>query len=123
MDAEHCPTCRTEPTRTPNWHHAGFGEIKEGTPDRVDAVRLQDIGHARPVARVAEWRTKRGQKLISLIAAAPETASERDHLKKVNKHLLAALKLAEKHMVLNQWADEGFKLKAIRAAIARAEDK
>ena len=34
----------------------------------------------------------RGRVTASLIAAAPETAAERDRLKETNSHLLAALK-------------------------------
>lgn len=55
-----------------------------------------------------------------LIAAAPETAAERDRLKEVNAELLAALKA-----VMGEWKD-GYGLNCVeqvRAAIAKAEGK
>lgn len=63
-----------------------------------------------------------------LIAAAPETAAERDRLKAINAELLAAMKALFEHcaMIHNTWGDgcnqkeADAAIKAARAAIAKA---
>lgn len=54
------------------WYHAGFGEIREGTPDTTDSVKLSEQGNNLAVARCAEWRTRRGVATARLIVAAPD---------------------------------------------------
>ena len=63
-----------------------------------------------------------------LIAAAPETATERDRLRKINAELLAALEMTERFFSahadrISAHCGTGFKptRRTVRAAIARAE--
>ena len=64
-----------------------------------------------------------------LIAAAPETAAERDRLRQVNEVMLEALRAAHKHAhkaltaESNSYTDEANMLDVLAAAIAAAEGK
>ena len=65
----------------------------------------------------------------ALIAAAPETAAERDRLRQVNEVMLEALRAAHKHAhkaltaESNSYTDEANMLDVVAAAIAAAEGK
>lgn len=96
----------------------------------VHAQRLPRGGMNRRICLTNSPRTYKNEALdleneanARLIAAAPDTAAERDRLQEVNTDLLAALKLAEPLL-----ADSGFTKSmeahaAIRAAIAKADRK
>ena len=61
-----------------------------------------------------------------LIAAAPETAAERDRLREVNAVMLAALKLADQILTTlypRGVAEGDYTCTTIRAAIAKAEGR
>lgn len=66
------------------WHYAGFGEVKAGAPDTVDATRIQDMGNAILIASVRGRTQEEGNANARLIAAAP---TQRAILKRIEAKL------------------------------------
>ncbi len=93
------------------------GGLYRAIQDKNGAIIMQVTTYTfRAPEKLDDWQ---------LIAAAPETAAERDRLREVNAELLAALEEAidvvdtighltrKQHLLLEQW----------RSAIAKAEGK
>lgn len=111
---------KNNPTHTPvNAHTPGPWHITDDNYGRYRDIYVMAKG--RSIVRMEPWDTMDAD--ARLIAAAPETAAERDRLKEVNAELLAALK--EAHQIArgeHPNADPMLRLfELTRAAIAKAE--
>ena len=94
------------------WHIAEYGTNEDGSP-KFYAIKFGE----KTIANLGL-----NGEYAALIAAAPETAVERDRLKEINAELLGALKELFKHcaMIHNTWGD-GSNQKEADAAISNAK--
>lgn len=105
---------------TQDKHTPGPWRVYERTPVRIITESK------RVIATVRGWGTPEGDANARLIAAAPETAAERDRLKAINAQMLEALRAIEAFFALNDrtssWgrASASASWAAAKAAIAAA---
>jgi len=89
-------------------------DVQDCTVARTDYVKIEEE---------RDWQVANA----ALIAAAPETAAERDRLRQVNEVMVEALRAAHKHAhkaltaKSNSYTDEANMLDVIAAALAAAE--
>jgi hypothetical protein len=110
---------------TPPWTFRSVGSINEVTARWGD----RDWLIAKLDSKSLGWHEDSYCAMLEndanarLIAAAPETAAERDRLKEVNAELLAALKALYEATPDNEGGDLGEACRQARAAISKAEGK
>ena len=89
-------------------------------PWTIDGLHI--IGNGYSIAHINSHRTTEGRENAELIAAAPETAAERDRLKEINAELLEAANAAI-DAIADERADAAYKANVVsmlRDAIAKA---
>lgn len=99
------------------WYFDEVRNVREESTDYCVATIHDDSGHVDPEYSVPLPRDANAR----LIAAAPETAAERDKLKEINAELLEALEIAINLTLDDEDIAHNAFLKKARAAIAKAK--
>ena len=101
------------------WH---LGEVRHAniTPHGNDGIIRNDEHDPVAIVNFAGYSKRTAFANAHLIAAAPETAAERDRLRELNSSLLAMLKEVRKHLLWAESTDAFLYAKVVRV-IDKAE--
>lgn len=100
-------------------HHAGFGELRSGTPEAIDDVSLAGQGTSKHFCRVEDWKQEAGKKRIQEIIRVVDCHEE------LHDELLSACQAAFDFIDgIDNFSDDALTtIRILETAIKNAEAK